>query len=89
MALRYKGRATLDPENPRAFGMCHRCRFQYNLSDLAWQYDWFGPKIVRKHLLVCPTCMDELAHFKRTIVIPADPPPLFFTSPEPYSIDEA
>jgi hypothetical protein len=88
MALRYKGRAEVDPENPRAFGMCHRCRFQYNLHTLVWQYDYQGVGIVKKNLLVCPSCLDELAQFKRTIIVPVDPPPLYFTSPENYDIDE-
>lgn len=89
MALRYKGRAEVDPENPRAFGMCDRCRFQYNLYMLTWQYDWVGPRILRKNILVCPTCKDELAEFRRTLILPVDPPPLVYTRPEPYDIDEA
>lgn len=89
MALRYKGRAEVDPENPRAFGICNRCGFQHNLYMLNWQFAWMGPKIIRKNILVCSMCMDDLAEFMRTAILPIDPPPLFNVRPEPYDIDEA
>ena len=89
MSNKFKGRAEVDPDNPRAFGMCDRCKFQYNLYMLTWQYRYAGPKLLRKNILVCPTCLDDIAQFERTIILPVDPPSLYNARPENYAIDEA
>lgn len=78
--------AKVSATNPRAFAVCDRCGFLYNHYNLAWQYDWVGPRIQNKRILVCPTCMDKPQEQLRTIVIPADPVPIDNPRPGEYAI---
>lgn len=66
-----------------------RCKRSYNISELAWQFDWMGMKLQNKNLFVCPTCLDKPAEFLRTIILPPDPEVVYNTRPEPFAIDEA
>jgi len=88
MGLRPHGRAYVDPANPRAWGTCDRCGFNYNLASLNWQYDWRGATLQNLRLLVCDTCLDEPSPWFRSIVLPPDPSPIINARPEPYTIDE-
>lgn len=89
MAFRAHGRASVDPSNPRAWGTCNRCGMNYNLCNLSWQFDWAGAALINKGLLVCDHCLDDPSPWLRTIVLPADPPPVINARPEPYAVDEA
>jgi hypothetical protein len=71
-----------------AWGSCDRCGLLYNLRNLSWQFDWAGTKLINKGLLVCDRCLDDASPWLRTIVLPADPPPVINARPEPYAVDE-
>jgi DNA-directed RNA polymerase subunit RPC12/RpoP len=88
MPYRWKGRARIDPENPRAVSICMRCGNMWNRDELAWQYDWIGQKLQNKQILVCPECMDAYATFRKTLILPVDPPAIFNPVIEPYAIDD-
>jgi hypothetical protein len=88
MAYRWHGRAEVNPDWPRAWAICDRCGFNWNLYKLSWQYQFEGFQLVNLRILVCPDCIDKPAEFLRALVLPADPPPLLNQRPEPYTIDE-
>lgn len=81
------GRASVNPSAPEAFGICDRCGFQYNLSQLQYQFDWQGTSLINKRLRVCSSCMDVPFEQNRTIILPPDPPSIYDPRPE-YYIDE-
>lgn len=90
MAWRPHGRARVNPQMPEGFATCDRCSFLYNLHDLVWQHEWRGPTLQNTWFRVCTvTCLDSPAAFLKTIVLPADPMPLYQPRPEPYEVDEA
>lgn len=80
--------ATVDPENPRAWGTDDRTGFISNLKDLSWQMEWAGTTLRNTHLLVRQQSLDIPSPWFKTILLPPDPPPIFNARPEPYTIDE-
>lgn len=76
------GHATVSVSSPRAFGICDRCGFRYNHDQLAWQFQWQGPRLQNIRILVCQSCMDTPQEQLRTIVLPPDPVPIFNARPE-------
>jgi hypothetical protein len=82
------GRASVNPFDPRAFGICDRCGFLYNLAKLQYQYQWNGVALMNRGIKVCPTCHDEPSEFLRNIILPPDPLPVDQPRTEPYAIDE-
>ena len=76
--MRPHGRAQVDPNNPRGFGMCDRCGFWFQLDQLQWQFEWSGQSLYNKRILVCTgvNCLDIPQEQLRTIVLPQDPVPL-------------
>lgn len=68
--------ARVNPRSPEAFGVCDRCQFVYQHNRLTWQFDWQGPRLQNKRILVCQTCLDVPQQQLRTIIIPADPIPI-------------
>jgi hypothetical protein len=83
--MRPHGRARINARYPQALGICDRCGFMYNLSDLQWQWDWLqGPRLFNLRILVCPPCLDEPQENGRTIVLPPDPIPVANARPENY-----
>ena len=89
MPWRPIGRAEVDTDSPRAFAVCDRCGFLHNHYQLQFQYQWAGAKKINKRILVCPTCLDTASEFLKTLILPADPPPIINPRPENYTIDEA
>lgn len=79
------GRARTSTKNPRAFGICDRCGFTYNHHTLKWQFDYAGPGLINKRILVCDVCYDTPQAQKRSIVIPADPTPIMNPRVENYA----
>lgn len=71
------GRARTNPNNPSAFAVCDRCGIWHNRNALAWQFDFRGPVAQNLRILVCRECTDGLAYQLKTIVLPADPLPVF------------
>jgi hypothetical protein len=78
------GRARTSPSNPQAHSVCDRCGGRYNHVDLSWQYDWAGASLINKRILVCNHCTDTPQQQLRTIVLPADPPPIMNARPENF-----
>jgi hypothetical protein len=82
------GRAVINPNAPEALGICDGCGFLFNLRELRWQMYWCGTTLKNKHLRKCSQCLDIPNEQFRTIILPPDPPPVFDTRTEPYSVDE-
>ncbi len=74
--MRPHGRAKVSPRNPEAFAICDNCGFLYNHSELRWQFQWAGNKLVNFRQLVCRRCNDIPQTQLRAIVLPADPMPV-------------
>jgi hypothetical protein len=70
------GRARTSARSPQAHGICDRCGFRYNLTDLNWQFDWRGASLQNIKMLVCKGCYDDPQQQLRAIVVPADPMPI-------------
>lgn len=80
--------AETDPDNPRAWGTDDRSGFVHNLGDLKWQMQWGGNELINTRVLVGPDYLDGPQQQLRTLVLPADPAPLFNARPENYVVDE-
>lgn len=79
-------RARVSARRPDAIGVCQRCGMWYNRKDLRPQYQWAGVKLQNLELYVCTrTCYDIPQQQLRSIIIPADPVPVYRPFPEPYS----
>ena len=74
--MRPHGRAKVSTRNPEAFAICDNCGFLYNHSELRWQLQWSGNKLVNLKQLVCRRCNDIPQTQLRAIVLPADPMPV-------------
>lgn len=82
--------ADVDPDNLRglAWSTSDRSGFVTNHKKMRWQYQWAGPQLINTRILVDASELDVPQEQLRSIVIPADPDPLFNARPEPYTIDE-
>jgi hypothetical protein len=67
--------------DPKAWGICDVCGYNYSLSQLRYQYQWAGPILINLHFRVCPTCYDEPSHRNNPYALPPDPVPV--TDPRP------
>lgn len=85
---RYHGHARVQPKNPEAFAVCDRCYRLFNKSDLRFQYDWRGPRLMNLRILVCQECYDRPQEQLRPIVLPPDPQPIINPRPEFYTTDD-
>lgn len=65
-----------DQRRPEPIAYCDRCNGRWLHKDLAWQYDWRGPKLANLRILVCPPCTDVPYQFNRPIAIGPDPVPV-------------
>ncbi len=74
--MRPHGRAKVSTRNPEAFAICDDCGFMFNHSELRWQLQWAGNKLVNLKQLVCRRCNDIPQTQLRAIVLPADPMPV-------------
>jgi len=70
------GKAKVSTRNPEAFAICDNCGFLYNHSELRWQFQWAGNKLVNMRQLVCRRCNDIPQTQLRAIILPADPMPV-------------
>lgn len=70
------GRAKISSRDPQAAGVCDNCGFIYQHSELRWQMQWSGNKLVNLRQLVCRRCNDIPQTQLRAIVLPADPMPV-------------
>jgi hypothetical protein len=74
--MRPHGRAKVSTRSPDPFAICDGCGFLYNHSELRWQMQWSGNKLVNLKQLVCRRCNDIPQTQLRAIVLPADPMPV-------------
>lgn len=79
------GRARTSLSAPRAHAICDRCGCRYNFVDLTWQYDYAGPGLINKRLLVCRPCLDRPQEQLKSIVVAADPLPIINARIEYFS----
>lgn len=86
--MRPHGRAKVSTRNPEAFAICDNCGFLYNHSELRWQFQWAGNKLVNMRQLVCRRCNDIPQTQLRAIVLPADPMPVMNPRPQNYQLAE-
>jgi hypothetical protein len=83
------GRATVDPKNPQAAGICDRCNLVYNLKDLVWEQAWRGNELTRTGFRVCTrTCLDTPFEQDRPLYLPPDPPPVDQPRVPNYAVQE-
>ena len=79
------GRARVSAKSPRAFGVCFRCGMWYNRDQLTFQFQWMGTTLRNTYVLVCKrTCLDTPQEQLRSIILPADPVPIYFPSVEQF-----
>jgi hypothetical protein len=71
-----QGRARTSSKKPAAKGICDRCGFVYQFTQLQWQWEYRGPTTQNIRVLVCPPCLDRVQDNLRTIVLPMDPEPI-------------
>lgn len=88
MSISFSGRAVIDPNNPRAVGVCDRCGQLYNLRDLRYQPIIAGSTVLVTRRRVCWKCLDELNPQLQTVRLPPDPLPVSDPRPEFYAVDE-
>jgi hypothetical protein len=74
--VRPHGRAKVNARNPEAFAICDGCGFLYQHSELRFQLQWSGNKLVNLRQLNCRRCNDIPQTQLRAIVLPADPMPI-------------
>ncbi len=88
--MRPTGRARVDSNNPRAFGICDRCGFLFQLAELQWQYQWAGNQLTNIRVLVCTgvNCYDRPNEQLRTIILPSDPVPVLNARVPNYAYEE-
>lgn len=86
MSWRYHGKAKLNPNAPSAWGRCDRCSFWYLLSELNYQMEWRGARLMNIRLRVCPKCTDRPYIFNRPLILPPDPVPKADPRPENFQI---
>lgn len=88
MLRRPHGKASVNPDNPRAFGICDRCGGLRNLRDLIWQKQWNGTVLQNLRFLVCEDCLDVPAPFLQYYLLPPDPRQIANPRTEPFFLDE-
>lgn len=81
-------RADTDPDDPRAWAADDHSGFITNLHKLSWENQWGGNTLINLGYLSMPPYLDEPQPQLRTLILPADPPVIFNTRPEPYAMDE-
>jgi hypothetical protein len=80
------GHARVSQRRPQAIGVCQRCGFWYQRSQLVPQFQWAGVKLRNLDLYVCKrTCLDVPQPQLKTIVIPPDPLPVYRPFPENFA----
>jgi hypothetical protein len=65
----------LNPNKPRALGVCDYCGQSWHLEQLLDQYQFGGFGQINLHFRVCPRCYDTPQEQLRAIVLPPDPIP--------------
>ncbi|QPF87031.1 hypothetical protein IC762_12325 [Bradyrhizobium genosp. L] len=82
------GRARVSQRSPSAIGVCQRCGMWYQRNELVPQLQWQGPKLQNIEVYVCTrTCLDKPQAQLKSIIIPADPVPVWRPFPEPFAAE--
>lgn len=82
MPWRPHGHFNVNAAAPTARGICDRCGFAYQLSELSWQFQWAGPRLQNIRLLVCKGCLDIPNPQLKPRILPPDPVPRMNARPE-------
>jgi hypothetical protein len=78
------GHAIVNPQAPRALGVCDRCGRWWNLYKLRYQYEWQGTKLQNTRKRVCGECMDKPNPQLKARIAPPDPVPVYDPRPENF-----
>lgn len=79
-------RVRVNPRHPDPAGICDRCGFMRNLSDLKPQMEWRGNSLQKTGFLVCyDTCLDIPHQFNRPVVLSQDPEPVANARPPQWA----
>lgn len=70
------GYARVDTRHPQGFGICDYCGFTWNLRDLVYQFEWYGPVLTNTGYKACVRCLSKPQEQLRPIILPPDPVPL-------------
>lgn len=57
----------------------------YNDTDLKWQFDFVGPRLMNLRIRVCSRCLDKPFEHWRPIIVPPDPVPIPNPRPDLYA----
>lgn len=76
---------SLNPNAPRGLGICDDCGRTYHLTDLRYQFQWGGDRLINLNLRVCQSCQDVPQMQLRSIILPGDPKPLRDPRPPSYT----
>jgi hypothetical protein len=86
MQTNLNGFARVNARNPRAFGICDTCGYQFNLCELVDQVEYQGNNITKTGFLVCTrTCNDKPQPQLRSPILPNDPVPMKNPRVETYA----
>lgn len=68
---------------------CDDCGHIDNMRNMQFQYDYMGGSVPQNTgWLRCPRCITPLTYQRSLIVLPPDPPMVYNTRPENYTVDE-
>lgn len=76
------GYARVDPQRPRAFGVCDGCGAWYNRNDLRVQYEYMGDSLGDTGQRYCRRCLSKPQPQLKPVLLPPDPVPISDPRPE-------
>ena len=81
--MNFHGRSRISARHPEAQAICDRCGFCYSRSDLGYQHEYAGARLIDTRMLVCPRCTDVPCEWVRGQATPLGPDPLPVRDPRP------
>ena len=88
MAWRPHSKCAVNPQAPRAAGVCDRCSQWFQHNQLRYQYEWSGTELYNTQFLVCSKCYDVPFIQRKTTRLPPDPLPILNPRVEQFFLDE-
>lgn len=89
MAHRPHPRGTTTNPADGPWSTCDFCGFVYSQNRLQFDFQFAGgPTPINTGFLVCDRCSDDINYQQSLLILPPDPPVIFNTRPENYTVDE-